>query len=192
MSTRSFIAAFGLAVALAPAAFAATPINLGASVDKAIEACSAANRYGPVEVAGTVADGMGDWLIWIKDKDSELWLCNASEQGAVYANIYMEGDLLRGSGAELIGFQTAANRNRTQGPAPATTAESLCSAIGGYIEDMTIVATVEDGMGDYLIWLKNANEQLWLCNASADAKLYSFEPVDLPLNEFEPINLRNA
>ena len=54
----------------------------------------------------------------------------------------------------------------------------LIMAIGAYIEDMTIVATVEDGMGDYLVWLKNANEELWLCNASGDAKLYSFEPVD--------------
>jgi hypothetical protein len=192
MFTRSLIAAFAITVALAPAAFATTPIRLGPSLDKAIEACTTANRYGPVEVAATVEDGMGDWLIWIKDKDNELWLCNASEQGAIFANTYMEGDLLKGTGAELVGLGAPAARDSSNAPVPAATAEALCSTIGGYIEEMQIVATVEDGMGDYLVWLKNAKEELWLCNASADAKLYTFEPIDLPINEFEPVALRNA
>jgi hypothetical protein len=47
-------------------------------------------------------------------------------------------------------------------------------------------------MGDYLVWLKNANEELWVCNASADAKLYGFEPVDMPVNDFEPVELHHA
>jgi hypothetical protein len=47
-------------------------------------------------------------------------------------------------------------------------------------------------MGDYLVWLKNAEEELWVCNASADAKLYSFEPVDMPVNDFESVELRYA
>jgi hypothetical protein len=47
-------------------------------------------------------------------------------------------------------------------------------------------------MGDYLVWLKNAEEELWVCNASGDAKLYSFEPVDMPVNDFESVELRYA
>ena len=43
-----------------------------------------------------------------------------------------------------------------------------------------------------MTWLKNADDQLWVCNASGDAKLYDFETVDLPLNGVAPAELRNA
>ena len=48
---------------------------------------------------------------------------------------------------------------------------------------MTVIATVEDGLGDYLVWLENGQSELWMCNASADAELYAFEPVDYPIND---------
>ena len=39
---------------------------------------------------------------------------------------------------------------------------------------------------------RDPNEELWVCNASADAKLYGFEPVDMPVNDFESVELRFA
>ena len=192
MCTR-LITAASVTVALASTSALATPVNLGASVENATAACMQANPQA-VEVAGTIEDGMGDLVVWLKDKDGGLWLCDASMQGAVFASVRMEGDLLQGTGAELIGIQPVSGRNssRTGAGDPSVAAQTLCSTIGSLIEEMTIVSTVADGMGDYLVWMKNANEQLWMCNASADAKLYTFEPVDLPLNEFEPVVLRNA
>ena len=96
----------------------------------------------------------------------------------------MQGDLLKGEGAQLIGFSrpTVADRQRT----PAPPGQGRRVALRGRrrdIEDMQVVATVEDGLGDYVTWLKNANDELWICNASGDAKLYGFEPVDQPLND---------
>jgi hypothetical protein len=53
------------------------------------------------------------------------------------------------------------------------------------MEDLEIVATVDDALGDYLVWLQNGDDAYWMCNASADAKLYSFEPVQYPLDGSE-------
>ena len=50
------------------------------------------------------------------------------------------------------------------------------------MEDLEIVATVDDALGDYVVWLKNGDGAYWMCNASADAKLYSFESVQYPLD----------
>jgi hypothetical protein len=159
-------------------------------VEKAKAACTAMNQYGPVEAVKAVEDGMGDWIVWVKDKDADLWMCNASSAGAVFTNVMMQGDLLKGDGAALVGFQPVANR--TGGANPGQVAETLCATIGSHIEPMQVLVTVEDGMGDYLTWLKNGNDQLWLCNASGEAKLYDFEAIDLPLNDFEPTERRDA
>ena len=35
---------------------------------------------------------MGDWLVWVEDKDGDLWMCNANAEGDVYANVFLEGD----------------------------------------------------------------------------------------------------
>jgi hypothetical protein len=51
------------------------------------------------------------------------------------------------------------------------------------MEDLEIVATVDDAMGDYLVWLKNGEDSYWMCNASSDAKLYTFEAVQYPLDQ---------
>lgn len=187
MFTRTLSAA-ALTLALATAAGAAELTPDG--VEKAEAACTAMNQYGPVEVVKAVEDGLGDWVIWVKDKDGDLWMCNASSAGAVFTNVLMQGDLLKGDGPALIGFQPVANRSGSVNRAEV--AEALCAAVGSYIEEMQVVVTVEDGMGDYLTWLKNGNDELWACNASGDAKLYDFEAVDIPLNDFEPVELRNA
>jgi hypothetical protein len=180
------VAGLTLALFQAPVVAAEAP---DAGRDTAVAACTGINGYAPVETVATVEDGLGDWLVWVKDKDGDLWLCNANASGAVFTNVMMEGDLLAGDGASLIGYQPVADRG---GGNPAQAAEALCAAIGGYIEDMTVVATVEDGLGDYLVWLKNGNEELWMCNASGDAKLYDFEPVGVPINDAATAELRYA
>jgi len=189
MLTRILIAA-GLSLAFAQGA--ATAAELAPNgVEKAGEACTAMNQYGPVETVKTVEDGLGDFLIWVQDKDGDLWMCNANGEGAVFTNVLMQGDLLKGDGALFLGVQPAAD-GHIAGYPPEQVAEALCAAVGNYIEPMQVVVTVSDGMGDYLTWMKNANEELWVCNASAEAKLYGFEPVDMPVNDFAPVELRDA
>ena len=41
------------------------------------------------------------------------------------------------------------------GAGPAGIAESLCSAVADRIGTGVIVTTVDDGLGDYLVWLQN-------------------------------------
>jgi len=198
MRAPFFLATAGLALILANAPAFAGERNTGRDVDpgmaKAVSACTALNGYAPVETAATVPDGMGDWLVWLKDKDGDVWLCNASSAGAVFANTMMQGDLLAGDGGTLVNVQPASSSTnaRPLRQNPADTAAALCAAVGSYIEDMQIVATVEDGLGDYLVWLQNGDEAYWLCNASADTKLYDFEPVDTPLNDFQAVETRSA
>jgi hypothetical protein len=189
MLIRTLIAA-GLSLAFAHAPAAAVELT-PAGVEKADQACVSMNEYGPVETVKTVEDGLGDYLIWVKDKDGDLWMCNANGEGAVFTNVLMQGDLLKGDGAALLGVERAAD-DTIPGYEPAVVAEALCTSVGHYIEEMQVVTTVSDGMGDYLTWLKNANDELWVCNASAGAKLYSFEPVDVPVNDCEAVELRDA
>jgi len=193
MSPR-ILAAASLALILVHAPALAGEPAADPGLATANAACQAVDASAPREVAATVADGLGDWLVWLKDRDSNVWLCNASSEGAVFAHTRMEGDLLAGDGAAMISIHPAGNpaRARPLRVDPAETAAALCAAVGRYIEDMQVVATVEDGVGDYLVWLQNAEEGLWMCNASADAKLYDFEPVEMPLNDFQAVEIRSA
>ena len=195
-----FAAATAFALLLAPSAHAGqSSFEEAPSSDTAAQACLDLNEYGPAEVVETVDDGLGDFLIWIEDRDGDLWMCNANVDGAVYANIMMEGDLLQGDGPEMINYTPVVNRiiNRerpnfgggdegeTGGGSsdPASRAESLCAAVADTVEEMSVIATVEDGLGDYLVWLENGQSELWMCNASSEAELYAFEPVDYPIND---------
>jgi len=163
--------------------------------DTAVQACIDYNEYAPAQLVEAVEDGLGDYLVWVEDVDGDLWMCNANADGAIYANIMMEGDLLQGEGPQMIGFQPTGNRERPSfggddgggqtggGADPVSQAESLCAAVGETIEEMQVIATVEDGLGDYLVWLQNGNDELWMCNASSEAELYAFEPVDYAIND---------
>lgn len=186
MFTR-FIAAAGLAFALTQAHAVAAEITPDGK-DKAAEACQALNQFGPVTVQTVAEDGLGDWIVWVKDKDDDLWLCNANSHGAVFTNALMQGDLLKGDGNALISLQNVVDG----GSGGAQEAEALCAAVGSHLEEMQVITTVEDGLGDYITWLKNGNDQLWVCNASGDAKLYDFEAIDLPLNDVAPVPTRTA
>ncbi len=189
MFTRILFAA-GLTLALTQVPAAAATLTPDGK-DKAADACQAINEYGPVTVTATVDDGMGDWLVWVKDRQDDLWMCNANSHGAVYTNVLMQGDLLKGDGGALVSLQNVADRSGG-GSQGAGQAEALCTAVASHIEQMQVVVTVEDGLGDYVTWLKNADDQMWVCNASADAKLYDFEAVDMPLNDVAPVELRDA
>jgi len=183
------LAAAGLFLAIAQAPAAAAQFTPD-GVEKAAAACQALNTYGPVEVVKTADDGLGDFLIWVKDKDADLWMCNANAAGGVFTNVLMQGDLLKGDGTKVVGFQSVANT--TSSAAPAEVAAGVCLGVGNYIEPLQVVVTVEDGLGDYVTWMKNANEQLWLCNSSGDAKIYGFEPVETPLNNVVAAERRSA
>jgi len=175
MFTRLFSAA-GFAFALMQAPALATEIAPDGK-DKAVQACQAMNQYGPVTVQKTVEDGMGDWIVWVKDKDDDLWLCNADKEGDVYANVLLNGDMLDGEGAQLVTDEGSRH------PGPAESAERLCAAVGSFKGELEIVATVDDALGDYLVWLKNNEDAYFMCNASSDDKLYTFESVQYPIDQ---------
>jgi hypothetical protein len=166
-----------------PAVFAPTPPRDLASEaaiarQNAVDACLKRNEFGPASAIEAVADGVGDWLVWVRDNDGDLWSCNADAQGLVYANAFVGGDLLEGRGREFLGER----------PLPAgvvsdeARARELCVSIAGLTQDVEVVATAPDGLGDYLVWLRMADEQLWMCNASEEAKLFVFEAVGFPLD----------
>lgn len=180
MLMRLFAAGAIASACFAASAAAAEEDWRPAGRDSAIAACIDRNEYKPAQLSEAVEDGLGDWIVWVEDKDGDLWLCNANEGGDVYANVFLEGDLLGGEGAQLI-----ANRDgdEEEEVGPASRAESLCAAVGAMVEDLTITVTVDDALGDYLVWLQNDAGAYWMCNASAEQELYAFEPVEYPIEE---------
>ena len=182
MKTQIFSAAL-LALAFSPVVSATA--NAGAS-DVAIEACSNFNEYGPVEVMAAVDDGMGDTLVWLTDADEDLWACNASGEGDIFANVMVDDDLLEGEGPAMVQL-VSGNPSRH----PELQAGRLCLAVAEE-QNVEIVASVEDGLGDYMVWLEvDGGESYIMCNASSDGALYAFETVAMPLNDgpvIEPVS----
>ena len=173
---RTIASAALVAALFAPAAHADDQDWRPEGHDSAVAACIDFNQYKPANLVDAVEDGLGDWIVWVKDKDEDLWLCNANAEGDVYANVLLNGDLLDGDGQSLLAKGNESGRRL----GPAESAERLCAVVGDYMEDLEIVATVDDALGDYLVWLKNSDDAYWMCNASSDAKLYSFESVQYP------------
>jgi hypothetical protein len=170
-------AATAAALLQAPAAVAEGWGDAGR--DTAIAACIDRNGYKPAKLSAAVEDGLSDYIVWVEDKDGDLWLCNANESGEIYANILLQGDLLGGEGAQLITYDQTPSSTAA---GPAGRAEELCAAIGVHFGNLEIAATVDDALGDYLVWLKTAEGGYWMCNASADQKLYAFEWVEYPVD----------
>lgn len=154
----------------------------------AVEACMGFNEYAPVTLVDAVEDGMGDTLVWLEDRDGDLWMCNADADGNVYFNVFMEGDLLEGDGLQLVGWEQS-DLPDTHRPDPQLAAEQLCTAVlEEFFEETSIsITTVSDGFGDYLVWLSTDEGGLWACNASADNILFAFEEIDGPLNVADPL-----
>ena len=184
MSKLSLVAATALLVSCG--AFAAAPSGAieaahGISPEQAATAvCASVNEYGPVQLVKAVEDGLGDWVVWLRDKDNDTWMCNASAEGNVYANTLIKGDRLAGRGEEAIALMPVAYAPSAL-PA-AEKAERVCAAAGRKVDATRLVTTVEDGVGDYIVWLQGSDHAYWLCNASADAKLYVFQPIRSPIN----------
>ena len=145
----------------------------------AVNACVQVNEFGPARLVQAVGDGFGDWLVWVEDREGDLWSCNADREGHVYLNVVLAGDLLEGRGAEFLRTEPAL---ATAGePADGEAASrDLCVAVAGLTQAVTVLTTVPDGMGDNLVWMRLADGQLWMCDASADGKLFVFEPVGDP------------
>jgi hypothetical protein len=185
VSYATSIAAVALSASLAVSA--SVPVSAGSGANDAVErktaesACLGFNARGPAELVKSAPDGLGDWIVWVRDKGEDLWMCNASAEGNVYANARIDGDLLAGAGEQTIALVPVAARIAASGAA--AKAERLCVAVGTLIEDVTVAATVDDGIGDFVVWLKNGRDAYWMCNASADGKLYVFEAVKYPINE---------
>lgn len=179
MTTKSIItAAAFLALAFAPSLASAG--NSTGNSNLAVDTCSAFNEYGPVELVGVNDDGMGDYMVWLEDADGYLWGCNVSEEGDIYANVPMGYDILEGEGAQII--QVGLVRN------PERAVEKFCTDLAeGSVE---VVSTIEDGFGDYLVWLDAGDGSFIMCNASLNGELYAFETVSMPINE--PVEIAPA
>ncbi len=145
----------------------------------AANACLEHNEFGPARVVRAVADGFGDWLIWVEDREGDLWSCNADREGHVFVNVIIAGDLLEGRGGEFLPTRPLLTSENVAA-AGETASRDLCVGVAGLTQAVTVLATVPDGMGDSLVWLRLADGQLWMCNASADGKLFVFEPVGTP------------
>jgi hypothetical protein len=174
-------ALFALGGAFASTASVAAEPTRGISPqDAALGVCASVNQYAPVQPVKITEDGLGDWIVWLRDKDNDLWICNASAEGNVYANTLIKGDRLAGRGEEAIALMPVAF---TPSALPeADKANRVCAAAGRKVDATRIVTTVEDGLGDYIVWLEGSDHTYWLCNASADAKLFVFENIRSPIN----------
>jgi len=150
--------------------------------EAAVKACSTVNPSQPVSVLSAVDDGsgIGFSLVWLNDKDGNLWMCDADADGNVYVYSLLTGDLLQGAGGELIGLQLTADGG-IEGE-PQQIAEKVCVAHTG--EGGKVLAIAPDGLEadpGFVIFVQNAAGETYLCNATGDAMIWAFEPVGDPL-----------
>jgi hypothetical protein len=186
MSKLSSIAAsalFLVSATVLPSLVSAAETTPGISGrDAAASECLSFNKYGPAQLVSAVEDGLGDWVVWVRDKDDDLWICNASAEGNVYVNTMIRGDLLAGAGVRASAIQPIAH-NPASAPSALEGATRLCAAAGRHVGADRVVINIPDGVGDRIVWLQDADNSYWLCTASADAKLFVFERVRSPLNQ---------
>jgi hypothetical protein len=184
MKRNSLILGAGLAV-MASAALLLTSANAAPAKtghEAAIKACSVVNPSQPVTVANAVADGsgVGFSLVWLNDKDNNLWMCDADSDGNVYSYSLVKKDLLAGAGPEMIGLQPTADG--TYEGEPQKIAEKVCVAylIGGG----KVLASNPDGLESdpgFAIFVADKDGNYHLCNATGDAMIWAFEPIGSPL-----------
>jgi hypothetical protein len=73
-------------------------------------------------------------------------------------------------GAGLTALALAASGAADVPHAPAIKACSIASAHG----PAAVVTAIDDGRGASLVWLTDANANLWLCNADTDGHIYDY------------------
>ena len=158
------MAAAGLLLASANAA----PADTGH--EAAIKSCSTVNPSQPVKVVNAVDDGsgIGFSLVWLNDKDGNLWLCDADANGNVYSYSIVTKDLLAGAGAEMIGLQLASDG--TYEGEPQKIAEQVCAAYltdggkalasspDGFESDPGFVIFVQDTKGATISAMRRATQ----------------------------------
>ncbi|HYJ58484.1 MAG TPA: hypothetical protein VEW64_03905 [Methyloceanibacter sp.] len=184
MKRNSLIFGAGFAImasaGLAMASETVAPVNT--SHDVAIKACSTVNPLQPVSVLNAVDDGsgIGFSLVWLNDKDGNLWMCDADADGNVYSYSIVTKDLLSGTGPEVIGLQQTANGGY-EGE-PQQIAEKVCAA---YLTDGgKVLLSRPDGLeGDpgFIVFVQDAAGAYHLCNATGDAMIWAFEPIGDPI-----------
>jgi hypothetical protein len=184
MQRNTFTWSAGLAVlasaVLALNAAKAAPADT--SHEAAIKACSVVNPTQPVTVLSAVNDGsgIGFSLVWLNDKDGNLWMCDADADGNVYTYSIVKSDLLGGTGPELIGLQQTANGGFVG--QPQKTAEKICAAY--LMEGGKVLMSAPDGFENdpgFVVFVADKAGANYLCNATGDAMIWAFEPVGDPL-----------
>jgi hypothetical protein len=178
--------------ALAAAALLLTPVSakpVAANRDAAIKACSTVNPSQPVKVVNAVDDGsgIGFSLVWLNDKDGNLWMCDADDAGKVYSYSIVKGDLLDGGGPDMIGLQLASDG--TYDGQPQDIAEKVCAA---YLTDGgKVLASASDGLETdpgFVVFVGDKEGKFYLCNATGDAAVWAFEPIGDPLTFPEQVS----
>ena len=178
MFTRLLTAAALATLMFTPVAAFAHDVGPDGAPDRgaAVTACIDFNQRGPVTLVDVVDDGLGDYLVWVKDLKGDLWACNASGYGDVYASIRMDGDMLGGKGLDLITLVSDTGWN-----SPSVTAENVCTAMAKN-DAVEVLANVADGEHGYLIWLQAENGDITMCNANGRGEVFAFQDVDMPIN----------
>jgi hypothetical protein len=94
----------------------------------AFEACL--THVHAAALVTAVDDGRGGSLVWLTDRDNNLWLCNADADGHVYAYSMIFDDLLAGAGASLVTpiILDREGKSVSPPPDPLATAELACRA----------------------------------------------------------------
>ena len=184
MRRNSLMMSAGVA-ALASAVLLLTPASAEPAAinhDAAIKACSTVNPSQPVEVVNAVEDGsgIGFSLVWLNDKDGNLWMCDADSDGNVYSYSIVGSDLLDGAGPEMIGLQLASDG--TYDGNPQDIAGKVCAA---YVtEGGKVLASASDGLEidpGFVVFVGDSKGGLYLCNATGNAAVWAFEPIGDPL-----------
>ncbi len=179
---RRFATMTASLAALALASLGILPAKAVSDHAAAIKACSTVNPSQPVNVLNAVDDGsgIGVSLVWLADKDNNLWMCDADAQGNVYAYTVVASDLLKGTGPDLIGLQLTSDGSYDG--APQDVAAKVCVA---YLKDGgEAVHVAADGLDlspGFIVFVKDGSGRTFLCNATGDAKVWAFEAIGDPL-----------
>jgi hypothetical protein len=179
-----------LAAILAALAFGG---SAGAKPDAhaaAVKACMSADGLQSATLVAAVDDGRGGSLVWLYDTGTALWLCNANQDGKVFALAQMTGDLLKGAGAYLINSD---EDGEGDGEAPEKTpiaiAELACQA---YLDNEgKVVGSGPDGLNGewvpgFLVFIE-ADNGLFLCDATGDAQVWAFAEIGDPVTTMNPV-----
>ncbi len=124
--------------------------------------------------------------MWLTDADANLWLCSADNDGHIFANTVMTGDLLKGAGANLVNIDQATDDGAGSPESkPIDVAERACQA---YLSDGPgkVVGSGADGLeGDwvpgYYVFIETGQGGIYLCDATADAQVWAFAEIGDPL-----------